>query len=138
MEEPTRPRFTVQPPGAPSPSGMPLRPPPRYPPPSTCACGQAVVRSWPVRAGGREVGRIWTCDKCQPAGSVTIEAPREKGKFEEEYLYAEQNPTLPACATLLAAARLYARKADAPTLGIIEGAAADVRRLMNLSEESKS
>lgn len=48
--------------------------------PETCACGSASSRSWPVRAGAREVGRIWTCATCFPVGTLAI----DDGKPEEE------------------------------------------------------
>ncbi len=138
MSENPRPRFNVQPPGAPSPSGVPLRPPSRrYDAPEVCACGEPVIRSWPVRSGGREVGRIWTCKACRPEGVITIEREeQQKGRYEDEYRWAEQHPALPACKTLLDLAVLYYRKADAPTLGLIQGAAADVRRLMDAEPQA--
>ena len=52
------------------------------------------------------------------------------GRFSEVYLYSTSHPDIPACKTLLELAALYRRHQDVPTLGLIEGAAEEVRQVM--------
>ena len=50
------------------------------------------------------------------------------GKFQAEYEWAIAHPDEPKAKTLLSLAQLYQRHQDAPTLGLIEGAVADIRK----------
>ena len=40
--------------------------------PARCVCGSPVVRSWPVKSNGFELGRFWTCGRCHPEGVLEI------------------------------------------------------------------
>ena len=47
-------------------------------------------------------------------------------RFDKQYDFAKKHPELPNCKVLLQLAQLYVRHPDAPTLGLIEGAAKGV------------